>query len=94
MRYLVPLFLIAIIAASVVLALSSIPFAFILAAQIAFYGAAALAVLLERAGLHSRLLAIPHYFVIGNLASVIAFYQFLRGERYMRWEPIRASGAP
>ena len=94
MRYLVPLFLIAIVAASVVLTLSSIPFAFILAAQIAFYGAAALAVLLERAGLHSRLLAIPHYFVIGNLASVIAFYQFLRGERYMRWEPIRASGAP
>jgi cellulose synthase/poly-beta-1,6-N-acetylglucosamine synthase-like glycosyltransferase len=94
MRYLVPLFLIAILAASAVLAVSSIPFAFILAAQISFYGAAGLAGLLERAGLHTRLLAIPQYFVLGNLASLIAFYQFLRGERYMRWEPIRASGTP
>jgi len=94
MRYLVPLFLTAILAASAVLAPRSIAFAFILAAQIGFYGLAGLAGLLERAGLHSRLLAIPQYFVLGNLASVIAFYQFLRGERYMRWEPIRASGAP
>jgi hypothetical protein len=94
MRYLVPLFLIAILVASAVLAMSSISLAFILAAQISFYGAAGLAGLLERAGLHTRLLAIPQYFVLGNLASLIAFYQFLRGERYMRWEPIRASGAP
>ena len=30
-------------------------------------------------------------FVLGNLASLIAFYKFLSGERYVRWEPIRAS---
>ena len=94
MRYLVPLFLIAILAATAILTPRSIPFTFILAAQIVFYGAAGLAVLLERSGLHSRLLAIPQYFVIGNLASLIGFYQFLRGERYARWEPIRASEAP
>jgi hypothetical protein len=34
-------------------------------------------------------LALPHYFVLANLASVIAMFQFLRGERYARWEPIR-----
>ena len=28
---------------------------------------------------------------VGNLASLIAFYKFLQGERYVRWEPIRAS---
>lgn len=95
MRYLVPLFLIAILAASVVLAPRSFSYLIVLAAQIGFYGAAGLASLLERAGWHSRLLGIPQYFVIGNLASLIAFYQFLRGERYMRWEPIRVgSGAP
>jgi cellulose synthase/poly-beta-1,6-N-acetylglucosamine synthase-like glycosyltransferase len=94
MRYLVPIFLIASLSASAVLASRSIGFAVILAGQIGFYGLAGLAGLLERAGLHSRLLAIPQYFVLGNLASVIAFYQFVRGERYMRWEPIRASGAP
>ena len=94
MRYLVPLFLIAILAASVGLAPRSISFAIVLVAQIGFYGAAGLAGLLERSGLHSRLLAIPQYFVLGNLASLIAFYQFLRGERYARWEPIRVSAAP
>jgi hypothetical protein len=91
MRYLVPLFLIAILAASAVLALHSLLYTIALAGQIGFYGAALLAWLLERVGLHSRLLAIPQYFVLGNLASLIAFYKFLRGERYVRWEPIRAS---
>jgi cellulose synthase/poly-beta-1,6-N-acetylglucosamine synthase-like glycosyltransferase len=91
MRYLVPLFLIAIFAASAFLAAHSIFFAVALAGQVCFYSAALLALLLERAGLHSRLLAIPQYFVLGNLASLIAFYKFLSGERYARWEPIRAA---
>lgn len=91
MRYLVPLFLVLTMATAGILAPRSLSFAFILAAQVGVYAAAALAVLLERVGLHSRLLAIPQYFVLGNLASLIAFYQFLRGERYARWEPIRAS---
>ena len=29
-------------------------------------------------------------FVLTNLASLIACYKFLSGERYVRWEPIRA----
>jgi multidrug efflux pump subunit AcrB len=40
-------------------------------------------------GVRSRLLALPHYFVLANLASLIALFKFLRGERYARWEPIR-----
>lgn len=94
LRYLVPAFLIVILASSAVLASRSMFFAFVFAAQTGFYLAAAIASLLERSGLHSRLLAIPHYFVLGNLASVIAFYQFLRGERYIRWDPIRSNGTP
>lgn len=91
MRYLVPIFLITILIASAVLAPRSLFYEIALAGQVAFYGAAALAWLLEKVGLHSRLLAIPQYFVLGNLASLIAFYKFLSGERYVRWEPIRAS---
>jgi cellulose synthase/poly-beta-1,6-N-acetylglucosamine synthase-like glycosyltransferase len=94
MRYLVPLFLMTILITSSGLARRSIVFTVILASQIVFYGAAAVAGLLERSGLHSRLFAIPQYFVLGNLAAVIAFYQFLRGERYVRWDPIRTSGTP
>ena len=37
----------------------------------------------------SQELALPQYFVITNLASLIAFVKFLAGERYTRWEPSR-----
>jgi biofilm PGA synthesis N-glycosyltransferase PgaC len=68
---------------------SSLFYKLVLAAQIIFYAIAALAWLLERVGLHNPVLALPQYFVLTNLASVLAFYKFLRGERYARWEPIR-----
>jgi cellulose synthase/poly-beta-1,6-N-acetylglucosamine synthase-like glycosyltransferase len=90
MRYLVPLFLIGVLIASTFLAERPL-YLLALLVQLAFYGAALLAWVLERAGLHSRLLAIPQYFVLTNLASLIAGYKFLTGERYARWEPIRAS---
>jgi len=45
--------------------------------------------MLDLAGIRSRLLAIPQYFLLANVASLIACYKFLRGERYARWEPIR-----
>jgi hypothetical protein len=50
----------------------------------------------RRGGRRNRLLALPQYFVLANLASLVAFYKFLSGERYARWEPIRepASAAP
>jgi hypothetical protein len=53
------------------------------------YVCAAFSWLLEKVGVRSRVLALPHYFVLANLASMIALFQFLRGERYARWEPIR-----
>ena len=91
MRYLVPLFLIIILVTSAVLAPRSVSYAIALIAQICFYGAAVLAWMLERVGLPSRLLAVPQYFVLANLASLIALYKFISGERYVRWEPIRVS---
>ena len=89
LRYLVPFFLIMMFVSSALLAPRSLPFAVLLVAQILFYAAAMLGWALERAGARSSVLALPHYFVLANLASVLAFYQFLRGERYARWEPIR-----
>ncbi|HVF50394.1 MAG TPA: glycosyltransferase family 2 protein [Pyrinomonadaceae bacterium] len=89
LRYAVPFFLALIFAASFVLAPYSVLYLVALAGQVLFYATAAAGWLLERAGVHVRLLALPHYFVLTNLASVVAFYKFLRGERYARWEPIR-----
>ncbi len=89
MRYLVPFFLIALFAASTVLAPGALIYRMMFVAQFAGYAFALLAWLLEKAGIRSRLLALPQYFVLANLASLIACYQFIRGERYARWEPIR-----
>ena len=88
MRYLVPFFLIAIFAASAALAGSSF-YRVVFFAQLACYAAAALAWALDSFGIRSRLLALPQYFVLANIASLLALYQFLRGERYAHWEPIR-----
>lgn len=89
MRYLVPVFLALTLASSLALA-GRVPFYTLAAvAQVTFYLAAAFGWLLGRAGVRSRLLALPAYFVLSNAAAVVAFYKFLRGERYARWEPIR-----
>jgi len=89
MRYLVPLFLLVALVSSAALAPGSRFFAVLCAGQAAFYAAALAGWLLERAGARVRVLSLPHYFVLANLAAVIAFYKFARGERYARWEPIR-----
>ena len=94
MRYMVPFFLIGILGSSAVLASSSLVYRLVLLAQVLGYLAALVAGLLDRARVHHRLLAMPQYFVIANVASLIALYQLLRGERYAHWEPIRESRPP
>ena len=89
MRYLVPFFLMGLFVSSAVLAPGSLVFRLMFAAQIACYACPALAWLLDRVGIRSRLLAFPQYFMLANLASLIGCYKFLRGQRYASWEPIR-----
>lgn len=89
MRYVVPLLLIAIFVTTGVLARRNLFYAGLFASQVVFYFAAFLSWLLEKFDLSVRLLALPQYFVITNLASLIAFVKFLSGETYSRWEPIR-----
>lgn len=91
MRYAVPFFLIAILAASAVLAPNSRSYLGLFLGQVACYLSALGAWMLERAGVHSRMLTLPQYFVLSNLAALIACYQFLRGERYAHWETNRES---
>ena len=91
MRYFVPLFLIALFAASASLSGVSISYRLFFVAQSIGYACGAMSWLLGNLGVRSRILALPHYFVLANLASLIAMIRFLRGERYASWEPIRDS---
>lgn len=93
MRYLVPVFLVVVFAASLALAPRSWFYALAALAQTVFYAAALAGLLLERAGARSSLLALPQYFVLANAAALVACYKFARGERYARWEPIRETTA-
>lgn len=91
LRYAVPFILLALFIATVVLTGSSVFYDSALAVQILFYTLALAGWLMELAGRRLTLLAMPLYFVLANLASVVAFYKFLRGETYTRWEPVRES---
>jgi len=93
MRYLVPLFLIAVFVTSGVLAIGSLFYAVIFIAQVCFYLAAIASALMVRFGINSRWLALPQYFVITNLACLIALFKLVRGERYIKWEPVRERAA-
>lgn len=94
MRYLVPFFLIAILIASGALAANSLAYRIAFLAQVLCYLAALVAGLFERLTGRHRFLALPQYFVLANLASMIAVYQVLCGERYAHWEPTRENRPP
>lgn len=94
MRYAAPFFLLGILISSAALAVSSGVFLALLLIQLLGYFSALVGWLLERLGTRNRLLALPHYFVLANLASLFAIHKFLTGERYATWEPIRESARP
>lgn len=89
LRYGVPFFLILMLATSVAAAFHSTFFFVIFTLQLGFYATALIAWLLEKNEIKVGILAMPLYFVLANSAALIGFYKFLRGERYVRWEPIR-----
>lgn len=92
LRYGVPLFLLVLLLSAAILASGSVVFTILFAAQAAFYLIALAGWMLESIGLRVGPFSIPLYFVLANIASVAGFFQFLRGERYAAWEPIRDSG--
>ena len=92
LRYSIPLFLAAVFVASGILAWYSMFYFAVFLAQVSFYFLAFAAWVFERNDIKVGPLSIPLYFVLTNLASVVGFFQFLRGERYASWEPIRDAG--
>jgi len=88
-RYSVPFFMISIFVSSLILGFSSNVFLFIALLQVAFYLAAGFGWFMEKNGVSNRFLAIPFYFLLGNVATVAGFLKFLKGERYVQWEPAR-----
>jgi cellulose synthase/poly-beta-1,6-N-acetylglucosamine synthase-like glycosyltransferase len=89
MRYAVPVFLALLFVSSISMSADSPAFMLFAALQSAFYLMAVAALVLEKNGTKLGLLSMPLYFVLANLASLMAFYKFLTGERFAKWEPVR-----
>lgn len=86
LRWLVPVFLLILLAASLVLAGRGAIYGLALAGQLAVYGAGLLAFLLERARVRVPGAFIPLYFCVVNLAPLLALAWLARGERKVVWE--------
>ena len=89
LRYCTPLPLLACLTASLVLMRQSPFFAVAAALQSLLYTFAALGWLADRYQKRQRLLSLPLYFVLTNIASALGFCQFLRGRKYAHWETNR-----
>ena len=88
LRWLVPVF--AVVALIANAALLGRPFYNVtFALQLAFYGFALLAYLLERRVRFPKLLGVPLYFVTVNLASLTAMRRVSKGIRATTWETVR-----
>ena len=85
LRWGVPFFLILAFAANLFL-LGQPLYRLLFLGQLALYGTAALAYLLERRNLRLPGLVFPLYFCVVNLAPLVAVRALLRGEKQVTWE--------
>ncbi len=86
LRWLVPVFLILLLASNLVIAGRSGIYAVALAGQIVIYGAAAIGWLLWITGAPStRFVQIPFYFCLVNTASLVGVCEAIAGKRYTMW---------
>jgi len=89
LRYAVPFFLLTVLVSNWLLADASDLYRYIFIGQAAFYAAAVIGWLAERIGIKVGPLGMPYYFVLVNVASIVAFMRFLAGGTQVVWEPLR-----
>ena len=88
LRWLVPVWLLVVLAVNIPLAASEY-YGILLALQVAFYGLAALGLLLpERFGRY-WLFYVPAYFTATNWGTLLGLLSFLMGRRHRVWQPTR-----
>ncbi len=91
LRYAIPFLLISALISSAWAADSVLWLRLALYGQLALYGAALAGWIGERLKIRLWPLAIPYYFALVNVASVVAFLNALYGETYVVWEPVRGA---
>jgi cellulose synthase/poly-beta-1,6-N-acetylglucosamine synthase-like glycosyltransferase len=88
LRYVAPLIWIAAIGANIALARQTL-YLVLLLAQFALIAAGVVGFLLQQRGHKLGLLTRPYYFLLTNVASLIATLRYLQGQRMVTWTPVR-----
>jgi cellulose synthase/poly-beta-1,6-N-acetylglucosamine synthase-like glycosyltransferase len=91
LRYSAPAFLFLAFVSSACLVAQSSLYGVLFVAQVLSLAAAAAGWLAERRGMRLRLLSVPYYFALANLAAVFAFAGYMRGRLSVTWEPSRTT---
>jgi cellulose synthase/poly-beta-1,6-N-acetylglucosamine synthase-like glycosyltransferase len=91
LRYASPLLWIGALAANVALAYR-LPYLLALLGQCVLISAGAIGFLLQGSRRELGMFGRPYYFLLTNIAALIATLRYLRGERMVIWQPIRESG--
>jgi cellulose synthase/poly-beta-1,6-N-acetylglucosamine synthase-like glycosyltransferase len=89
LRWMMPVCMVALFVANASLARSGPLFAILFGGQLLFYVLAALGHLLRNAASLPRVLTVPYYFCLVNLASAIGIIDAYRGRTYATWTPMR-----
>jgi cellulose synthase/poly-beta-1,6-N-acetylglucosamine synthase-like glycosyltransferase len=89
LRYASPFIWIGALAANVVLIGYHVAYLVMFAGQCAIIAAGVAGFILQDRNHNLGLLAKPYYFVLTNLASLIAALRYLRGDRMVVWTPVR-----
>ncbi|MGE5308180.1 MAG: glycosyltransferase family 2 protein [Deltaproteobacteria bacterium] len=84
-RYLIPVFLAGALVCNAALLGRNPVYSVTFALQCAFY----LSVMAGWFWKEKRLISVPFYFFITNMALMVAFFRFLKGDRQVLWKPIR-----
>lgn len=89
MRWLVPILSIVVFVSNCLLAAKSQFFSILLIVQLIFYALAIIGYCLEKKRIHIKVLYLPLYFCVLNLASLISLYKVLMGENIVTWQTQR-----
>lgn len=92
LRWLAPIFGISLFTLSGIAMMSVSPditIKLIFFVQVLFYFCALLGFILEKFGIHNRILGIPLYFIVVNSASLVAIYKVLTSRLEATWETQR-----
>ena len=88
LRWLVPVWLVVVLAVNIPLAANEY-YGILLALQVAFYGLAALGLLLPEWLGRCWLFYVPAYFTATNWGTLLGLLSFLTGRRHRVWQPAR-----